>query len=850
VRKDRVVLLLLLLFGFWLRFWQLPVLPPGLWYDEAYNALDAVWMATTGNFQPFVVGNNGREALWHLLLVPAISIWGQTAYAVRLVGAWAGWLTIPVMYCFALALAAPFAPDASRAGRRWFAVAAAGWVAVSWWHLHNSRGGYRLILLPPLLMLSLYFYWQVWRYMSHGRAGWWHQAIFSGLFLGISQYTYLPARLSPLIIAVLTGLWSINIVRHTHPNRRRDRLLRWWSATILIAVVSIILFLPLGFFYWQNPGTFSARTGDVAFTPDTLAEAAGHGLAALSLFFGTGHELYRHHLPGGRAMLGWFEIPLFWIGLITMVVPRRLRQSETQLILLGFGIMWLPALLASPPVHALRPIGLLPFYYLIVTAGTMQAARWLHGLTGRLFATYSRTTFSVRYLQVAVIVVLMFNGLLNSVSYFGSWANHPEVYKEYNGPLADLTAELRELTYTHNVIIPFHVYVHPTTRYLLGGTFPERKYAPNDRPTKMLLVPDAFQLLLVGNIPLSPAMVRLSRDETGAGQAAISRPPRAAESDEIAGLLMANSNPVPFKDRLGRSVAAFIDLPANSFATLFTDTSPLRRVLVNWDNQAEMLGYDAPETVSDLGQPLPVNFYWRSLTEKTFDYKLFLQIINSQGEPINQWEGDAFKEDMYRWRPDGLLATQHSIWPDPEMPPGAYLMRLGFFESETNQRLPIVSLNGNAPVQSVDQVQLALFYVGSIPPPDSSVRADFGGKLLLSGISVPDDLAGMQLPVTFYWQVQQPTDQPMTVFLQLLGEDGTLMVGWDGQPFNGLYPTNLWSPGERVIDTFTLPLPAEGLPPGEYRLISGFYDFETGQRLPLAGGGDFAEITRFTYTPN
>jgi hypothetical protein len=35
------------------------------------------------------------------------------------------------------------------------------------------------------------------------------------------------------------------------------------------------------------------------------------------------------------------------------------------------------------------------------------------------------------------------------------------------------------------------------------------------------------------------------------------------------------------------------------------------------------------------------------------------------------------------------------------------------------------------------------------------------------------------------------------------------------------------------------------LPPGSYRLISGFYDFESGQRLPLAGGGDFTELAVF-----
>jgi len=55
----------------------------------------------------------------------------------------------------------------------------------------------------------------------------------------------------------------------------------------------------------------------------------------------------------------------------------------------------------------------------------------------------------------------------------------------------------------------------------------------------------------------------------------------------------------------------------------------------------------------------------------------------------------------------------------------------------------------------------------------------------------------------------------------------------------------LWSPGEAIADTFVLPLPETGLPPGHYRLITGFYDITTGQRLPVSGGGDFVALAGF-----
>ena len=37
----------LTLLAAWLRLWHLDTIPPGLWFDEAYNAMDAVWMQVT-----------------------------------------------------------------------------------------------------------------------------------------------------------------------------------------------------------------------------------------------------------------------------------------------------------------------------------------------------------------------------------------------------------------------------------------------------------------------------------------------------------------------------------------------------------------------------------------------------------------------------------------------------------------------------------------------------------------------------------------------------------------------------------------------------------------------------------
>jgi hypothetical protein len=498
--------------------------------------------------------------------------------------------------------------------------------------------------------------------------------------------------------------------------------------------------------------------------------------------------------------------------------------------------MWLPALLASPPVHALRPIGLLSFFYLIVSLGLDYAGRLQRSLP-----SYG--------LPLAFSLILSLNFLINGYDYFQRWAKQPEVYQEYNGPLLDLTGQLLTLSEGYDVLIPFHLYVHPTTRFLLRSYFPEvTSGRPKlTRPRQFVLLPQPFPLLYVGNIPESTALVLLTRSASGPGAAYVSRPPRAEEQTALKALL-ADSTAHPFTDRLGRDLAFFLPLAeAEPLLTALFDPTPLRTVDLNWANLARLTGYELTPNPAQPGQPLTLTLYWQSLTDKTFDHKLFLQIIDTAGNPYNQWESDAFREDMYRWRPTGLLPTQHTLWLGPDMPPGPYLIRLGFFDKQSGQRLPLYRPGRPA----LDQVQLGLFYVSAAGPdpgqPASPLSADFGGVISLTGVSLPPlpPVSPAALPISLTWQARQPTAQPYTLFLQLLAENGQVVSGWDRQPFNGLYPTDLWSPAETLTDTFLLPLPEAGLPPGPYRLITGFYDGTTGQRLPVVTGGDFVVIAEF-----
>ena len=92
-------------------------------------------------------------------------------------------------------------------------------------------------------------------------------------------------------------------------------------------------------------------------------------------------------------------------------------------------------------------------------------------------------------------------------------------------------------------------------------------------------------------------------------------------------------------------------------------------------------------------------------------------------------------------------------------------------------------------------------------------------------------------------------DRRYTAFVHLLGPlnpalGSPLWAQDDHEPGQATYSTDRWFPGEVIVDTFHLQIPADA-PPGEYTLSTGFYDLETMARLPRSDAtGDTVTMAR------
>ncbi len=127
------------------------------------------------------------------------------------------------------------------------------------------------------------------------------------------------------------------------------------------------------------------------------------------------------------------------------------------------------------------------------------------------------------------------------------------------------------------------------------------------------------------------------------------------------------------------------------------------------------------------------------------------------------------------------------------------------------------------------------------PPFDVPVRSEFAGVAALEGFSVAQTVVSPDetLELTLVWRVTGTPTISYRVFTHLLSDAGRVIAQHDDIPVGGARPTTGWMPGEYLLDTYHLVFNEEGRHyRGLARLEVGFYDPQTGARVPVVGGAD------------
>lgn len=118
----------------------------------------------------------------------------------------------------------------------------------------------------------------------------------------------------------------------------------------------------------------------------------------------------------------------------------------------------------------------------------------------------------------------------------------------------------------------------------------------------------------------------------------------------------------------------------------------------------------------------------------------------------------------------------------------------------------------------------------------------FGDAIRLTGYDRSAEAVqpGDSLTLRFYWNAPQTPADNYSLFIHLIPADEyTVLAQADGAPAVPERPTLTWNePSETLISpAFTVTIPPD-LPAGEYRVMVGLYNYQTGQRLPVSDGNN------------
>jgi 4-amino-4-deoxy-L-arabinose transferase-like glycosyltransferase len=333
-----------------LRLGQLGDAPPGLYRDEAYNGLDAL-NVLAGDHSLYFEANNGREPLYIYLTSLSLLLFGQTVWALRLSAAVIGIITTATTYRLA----------ADWFGWRTGLLAAWLW-AVTLWPVHLSRIGLRVILLP--LFLALVFWLGSEAYRRRQNYLW----LLAGLLYGVSFYTYLAVRVTPLLL----GAFAFYLVL-------TGRGRRLWPGAAWFVLGTVLVGAPLALVAWQQPEVVLGRSGQVSILnpavhqgelPAILWRQAGR---VLGMFFWQGDTILRHN-PAGRPVFDPVTAVAFIAGLLLCLRARQ--RPAAMLLLLWTAVMLAPTMLAEDAPHFLRAAGILPAVLLFPAIGLSQLWTW------------------------------------------------------------------------------------------------------------------------------------------------------------------------------------------------------------------------------------------------------------------------------------------------------------------------------------------------------------------------------------------------------------------------------------------------------------------------------------------
>lgn len=652
--------LLVLLVAAILRLYGLGHIPPGLTHDEADHGITA-WGIVNGVHAIYFPIGYGREPLYDYATAVLMHIIGSTWLAGRLTAVFFSLLLIAAMYAWV-----------RRALGRPVALLTIASLATSFWPLMTARQALRSATLPPLFVLAVFFFWQGlrkleirdWRLEIDDRSpiANLQSPIFSfavaGFFLGLSFYTYIPARV----------LWGVVPATAVYLMvARRQTLGAVWRGVGVTLLVGLLIAAPLLLYLRANPGT-EVRIDELqapltAAADGNFAPLWRNVRGALQLFTIAGDPTARYNIPGQpllTPLMGFF----FYLGLLAAIwqVVQSLRLGERARLTSGttavsLSLFWLlaglsPSLVTGSEWSMTQAIGMQPVLYLFPALGVVQLVRF-----GFRVGPLERNP-AIRWGMIGVLWGL--TAVFSANDYFNRWANDPNVRVQYEATMVAAMDYLNQHG-SGDVAVSTITPHEPHTPALAQMTLHNSRVTPHwfDGRSSLLLPNSGTTILILPGFTPLPAPLFAFLAQT---------PPTEV---------------LPLRDTdLDRPVAIYqLDnaaILANIQNQLVPPAAPTR-----FGTALTFLGYAMEPEAPTPGSVVQVLTLWQ--VERPLPHaQFFTHVLDSNSKPVAQ--ADLLGVPGETWQPGDRFVQLHEIWLGEETAVGSYTLAVGLYTTDNEQR--------------------------------------------------------------------------------------------------------------------------------------------------------------------
>lgn len=674
--QEALLVVALLVAAAAFRLLRLDSLPPGFHIDEAYNMLDALRILR-GEWPVFLEANAGRDVLYSYPQAAMVALLGPKAYALRATSALIGMATVGVTYGFIRSLTRS----------RLVATLTALLLAGTFWHVAFSRFGIRAITLPLIEVLTFWFFWRgirADRALDYG---------LSGLFLGLGAYTHPAGRLVPVVLfAFVAYLIYMD----------REAARRYVNGLLITALVAIVIFLPLGAYFWTHPDAFFGHPAEVSvLTTDTesevprvgsMARLATNAWRVIQMFTWRGDTRWWRNLAGrpvfdplmGLAFVLGLGLLLGLVlrtdqrwtasaqaakqGLVAGTAGRGSTSTGDAAVftLLAIGIMLVPTWLTDQAPNFSRAIGILPLT-LLPPALTLAAVwRWA---AQRDYA----------WAKVGVVTAVAISLGWTAWDYFGTYAERPELYYAFDQDKVDIASYLHDAAGTDRVYTSLFLADHPTVRFLT-------------------------QDVNIASFDLAQGLVLPVREaDRGAQYAFWERNPAHDGTPPGVERLTDMADRGAFVDAYDNVLLTIFRIPPGRLpvgddtllATLPSGFGSLNPANARFEDIAALVGWSVDGELKP-GSDVVLTLVWFCIQPAVEDYTVFVHLIAEAGDQWAQHDkpplGGTYPTSV--WEPGEVIVDEYPLHLPTDAPAGGFAWRVGLYDPQTLDRVAAFAADG------------------------------------------------------------------------------------------------------------------------------------------------------------